>query len=94
MCNEKGTVNMRNLFEQIRFGYDSLCGYDEEIFDLSNEEMSDELIEDEYDDLCYKLPVARCPYCNTLVRADEVEEGKYCPLCYEDLTKEFEELEE
>lgn len=38
------------------------------------------------------LPVVRCPFCNNLVQVDEVLEGQYCPICFEDLAEELEEV--
>lgn len=45
--------------------------------------------EDEVD-----LPVVRCSSCNNLVRVDEIVDGQYCPICYEDLSEELEEVYE
>ena len=42
--------------------------------------------EDLLEDVCSNLPVVRCPICNQLVREDELEEGKHCPMCFEDLS--------
>lgn len=42
--------------------------------------------EDELEKELENLPVVRCKVCNELVRADELIEGRYCPMCFEDLS--------
>ena len=37
----------------------------------------------------FDMPVVRCPECNNLIGLDELIEGQYCPVCFEDLEKEF-----
>lgn len=56
--------------------------------------------QDSEDELGYELeieldmPVIRCPVCNNLVRVDEVVDGLYCPICFEDLSEKLDEVYE
>lgn len=38
--------------------------------------------------------VIRCPFCHNLIEVDELEDGYMCPVCFEELTNQLEELEE
>lgn len=79
--------------ETLFFLESDLLWYCDECGNVLNSTVDDdmELEFEEYEDMA-KLPVIRCPFCNSLVRIDEVENGRYCPICYEDLLEEINEV--
>lgn len=72
------------------------CDECEEVLDSIPQGEDDELDLDCELDFCDELdfPVVRCPSCNNLVSAEDVVDGQYCPICYEDLSKELAEVDE
>lgn len=68
------------------------CDECEEVLDSIPHSEDDELELDFCDELDF--PVVRCPSCNNLVSSEDVVDGQHCPICYEDLSSELEEVEQ
>lgn len=51
-------------------------------------------IDEEYEEYDITGEVIRCSFCHNLVEISELEEGRLCPICFEDLSEQLEEYED